>query len=226
MRTVVLAVVLAFSILGVKAQSDRSLRDSLKVATEQLAYHPDSIDLRLRKAALNVQLRQWNYAKDEYDYVLRLYPDNIAALFYRAYVNEQLMRYKFARIDYENLLRLVPGNFEAQLGYALLNQKDKHYTEAYNQINRLVQQFPDSAVAYAARAGIEVERGMYELAEYDYSEAVRRHRTDDYLLALVDVKLRLRKHSEARKLLDEMVRNGYPKGTLKDLYDRAGAKGR
>lgn len=222
MRHILLTVVLAFVSIGANAQDDRSLRDSLRTVSEQLAYHPDSIDLRLRKAAWNVQLRQWNYAKDEYDYVLQRQQDNIAALYYRAFVNEQLHRYKFARIDYENLLRLVPGNFEALLGYALLNQKDKHYTEAYNQINRLVQQFPDSAVAYAARAGIEVERGMFSLAEYDYEEAVKRERNNDYLIALVDVRIRMRKYDEARSVLDDMVRDGCPKGTLKDLYERLG----
>lgn len=54
---------------------------------------------------------------------------------------------------------LVPGNFEGQLGLALLNQKSKHFTEAFDQINSLVNQYPDSAVVYAARGGIEKERG-------------------------------------------------------------------
>ena len=219
-RLFTIAVILTFASFRAKAEDDRSLRDSLKVVSEQLAYHPDSIDLRLKKAAFNLQLKQWSYAKDEYDYVLSRQPDNIAALYYRAYVNEQIGRYNFARIDYENLLKQVPGNFEAQLGYALLNQKDKHYTDAYNQINRLVQQFPDSAVAYAARAGIEMERGMLELAEYDYEEAVKREPSNDYLVSLADVRIRLRKYSEARKVLDGMVKDGTPRAALKELYDR------
>ena len=35
---------------------DVALRDSLAAATSVLAYHPDSIDLRLKKAAWNIQL--------------------------------------------------------------------------------------------------------------------------------------------------------------------------
>lgn len=220
MRGILLAVVLTLVSVEIKAQDDRSLRDTLRQVSEQLSFYPDSIDLRLRKASLNLQLRQWDYAKDEYDYVLRRNPDNIAALFYRAYVNEKLSRYNFARLDYENLLKIVPGNFEAQLGYALLNQKDKHYTEAYNQINRLVQQHPDSAVAYAARAGIEVERGMYDLAEYDYNQAIRLQPTTDYKLSLVDVYIRQRKFTDARCLLNSMVKDGYPRGLLREQYDR------
>ena len=181
------------------AQDHQTLRSQLKEATERLACYPDSVDLRLKKAALNLQLEQWQYAKDEYDQVLRSHPDNIAGLYYRAYANQQLGRYNFARLDYENLLKVVPGHFSAQLGLALLNQKDKHHTEAMNQINRLVNQFPDSAVAYAARAGMEQEQGMIELAVYDYTEALKRDADNsDYLLNRVELWLKLGRKQRAK----------------------------
>lgn len=157
---------------GAMAQTLNPFRDSLKVASERLSYYPDSIDLRLRKASWYMQLEEWQSAKNEYDIVLRHNPANVAALYYRAYANERLGRYKFARLDYQNLLVLVPGNFEARLGLALLNEKDKHFTEALDGINQLVDVYPDSAVAWAARAGMENERGMLELAEYDYGKAI------------------------------------------------------
>src|SRR3712207_2786379 len=135
--------------LSLGAQTHQQLRDSLKAAITALSYHPDSIDLRLKKAAWNLELEEWRLASDEYDAVLKLHPANVAALYFRAYANERQGRYNFARLDYENLLRIVPGNFEAQLGLVLLNEKDKHYTEAYDGINRLVTAFPDSALAYA-----------------------------------------------------------------------------
>lgn len=113
---------------------------------------------------------------------------------YRAYANDKLRRYKFARLDYLNLLRIVPGNFEAQLGLALVNQKDQHYTDALDGINRLVTAFPDSAVAWAARAGMEKERNQLELAEYDYTEALKRDpNNSDYLLERADIRIKLRK---------------------------------
>jgi hypothetical protein len=39
-------------------QGGAALRDSLAHATDVLAYHPDSVDLRLKKAAWNIQLEQ------------------------------------------------------------------------------------------------------------------------------------------------------------------------
>lgn len=201
--------------------SRQALRDSLAQATETLAYHPDSIDLRLKKVAWNIRLKQWDYAKDDLDKVLFLDNQNIAGLFYRAYVNEQLHRYNFARQDYTNLLTLVPGNFEAQLGLALLNQKDRHYTEAYDGINRLVQQFPDKAEAYAARAGIEKERGMLELAEMDFTEAIRLDpENTDYRLNRADLRITLGHYGDARQDLKQLERMGIPYSAMRHLYKR------
>ena len=195
------------------AQTRSQLRDSLKVAADRLAYSPDSTDLRLE---------QWAYAQDEYDYILNREPYNPAALFYRAYTNEKLHRDDFDRRDYESLLTVVPGHFEGQIGLALLNQKSKRHTEALDQINRLVTQYPDNAVAYAARAGIEMEQGMVALAIFDYEEAIKRDSTNtEYRIDYTDALIRDRRTAEARKQLDELVRMGVARASLRDFYKRA-----
>lgn len=197
----------------------QQLRDSLAVASEQLSFHPDSLDLRLRKAGWNLQLEQWQYARDEYDYVLKREPYNIAALFYRAFVNEKQQRYKFAKLDYENLLSVVSDHFEGRLGLALLNDKDNRYTEAMNQINLLIMQHPDSAVAYAARAGMEVERKMYAPAEYDYGKAIElAPGNTDYLLSRANVRILMKRKAEARQDLDRMVGLGVARASLVGWY--------
>lgn len=209
--------------LATMAQNDdkQQLRDSLKAATELLAYHTDSLELRLRKAAWNLQLGQWDYAKNEYDYVIARDPSNLSARYYRAFANEKLGRYNFARLDYEAVLTVVPHHFEAQLGLALLNQQDSHYTEAYDQINRLVEQFPDSAVAYAARAGIEKERGMYDLAVYDFGEAVQRApQSIDYRTGLADLLIVMKRRQEALDQLRQLEDLGVARGALQNLYAR------
>lgn len=200
---------------------NKALRDSLAAATNELAYHPDSIDLRLKKAAWNIQLEQWAYAKDDLDKVLFLNNTNIAGLFYRAFVNEKMKRYNFARLDYQNLLVLVPGNFQAQLGLALLNEKDKHYTEAYDGINNLIEQYPDSAMAYAARGGMEKERGMLELAEYDYAKAVSLDEANqDYRINRIDLLISLGRKQEAYRELEALIKKGVAPGQLQDFYRR------
>ena len=97
--------------INASSQTKNPLRDSLDVAEKELALRPDSIDLRLKKARWNVELGEWEYAKNEYDVILRHEPDNLAALYFRAFVNTKLSRYGFARQDYMNVLRQVPNNF-------------------------------------------------------------------------------------------------------------------
>ena len=216
MRKVILIIAVSFvSVVSLSAQSNQTLRDSLSKATDLLAYYPDSIDLRLKKTS-------WNYAKDDLDKILFLEPNNVAGLYYRAFVNEKLGRLSFARLDYEHLLMLVPGNFEGQLGLALLNQKSKHFTEAFDQINSLVNQYPDSAVVYAARGGIEKERGWLDLAIFDYSEAIRRDSTNrDYLLNRIDLLLSTKQSKAAIRDLDRLVSLGVNRNSLRELYIKA-----
>lgn len=218
--TLILLLVLVLS-PSVRAQDRQALRDSLALAADRLAYHPDSIDLRLKKASWNVELEQWQFALDEYSYIIDRQPDNLAARFFRAFVNEKLHRNKFARLDYESVLMHAPGHFEALLGLALLCQKEKRYTEAYNHINVLVDLHPDSAVAYAARAGMEYDRKMYDLAEYDYREAMRLQPANtDYAVNHIDVLLLLKRKDEAREELDRLVAAGMARQSLRQLYDR------
>ena len=201
------------------AQDHQALRDSLAVAADRLSFYPDSVDLRLRKAGFNLQLEQWQYAKDEYDYVLKRHPNNIAALYFRAYVNEKLNRLHFAKLDYEGVLSLIPNHFEARLGLSLLSQKMGRTTDALNQINLLVEQHPDSAIAYAARAGIEVERNLYDLAEGDFTEAIIRDgRNVDYILNRAVVRIHLKRKEEAKEDLERLVALGISRYALSEYF--------
>lgn len=212
---------LAIALLPMAGFAQENLRDSLAVASDVLSYHPDSVDLRLKRAAWNVALRQWDYAKDDYDKILFKDPGNVAALFFRAYVNEKLGRYSFARLDYENLLAIVPTHYEGKLGLALLNDKDHHYTEAMDQINQLIEQNPDSASAYAVRGGMEQERKMWDAADFDFSEALRRDKDNrSYLLSRAEVRVEMGSWQEAKHDLDRLLALGMPMPQLRSLYAR------
>ena len=219
-RSFLFVMALAFT-LGAEAQSYDDLRDSLEVAVSQLRKFPNNINLRLNKASWNMLLEQWDYAKEEYDWILERDPKNVAALYYRAYIYEKQHKYKFARKDYETMLSIVPDHFNGQLGFALLCQKDMRYSEAMDRINILIEQYPDSAVAYAARAGLEAERGLNEVAEYDFSEAMRLDPScSDYILNRADIRLKMGKKKEAREDLDRAVLAGVPRPALSEMYAR------
>lgn len=202
-----------------QAANSQRWRDTLTVLNEQIARQPYSTDLHLRKAAANLELQQWEYAIEEYWLVLQKEPQNPAALFYRAYANSHLRRYELARTDYESLLRLSPNHLEARLGLAYVWQQTGRKRDAMEQLNLAVDQHPDSAVAYAARAALERDLKQYDIALYDWQQAMRLAPDNrDYLVSTVDVLLLLNRKKEARTLLDAAVHKGTPRGLLHKWY--------
>ena len=215
-------VVLLF-ICGVMAhaQTSQEWRDSVSTLIEQIRLHPKNIDLRLKKAEANINLQQWDYAIEEYGRVLRLDERNLAALYFRAYCQGKVHHYDLAKVDYEKFLAIQPQHFEAHLGLAHVLQKMGRKTDTVDELNRIVLLFPDSAQAYAARAAYETELSQYEVALFDWDEALRCQPSNEgYTVSKVDVLIRMNRRKEARETLDALVRKGTPRGALKEWYDQ------
>lgn len=207
--------------LPIDAQTPAQWRDSLAVINRQIATRPYSSDLHLRKAAINLELQQWEYAAEEYGLILEREPKNPAALFYRAYANTHLRRYDLARRDYEDFIAVVPRNMEAMLGLAHVCIKLQRTSEAMDHLNRLVELYPDSAVVYASRASLERDLRFYDAALYDWTQACRLAPDNtDFAISRTDILLSLGRKDEARGELDALVRRGVPRGALREWYDR------
>ena len=54
-----------------QAQTPQQWRDSLRVLNKEIAQSAWNTDLHLRKAAVNLELQQWQYAVDEYGLILQ-----------------------------------------------------------------------------------------------------------------------------------------------------------
>ncbi|MBP5776387.1 MAG: tetratricopeptide repeat protein [Prevotella sp.] len=203
------------------AQTPQEWRDSVSTLIEAIRQNPNSTDLRLKKAEANINLQQWEYAIEEYGDVLRLDDRNLAALYFRAYCHSQLRHYDMAKADYDAFLVIQPQHFEAHLGRAHVLQKMGRMADVLDELNLIVQQFPDSADAYAARAAYETEQKLYDVALYDWDEAIRlRPSVADYYVSKADVLLGLGRKKDARETLDTLVLQGTPRGALKEWYDR------
>jgi tetratricopeptide (TPR) repeat protein len=203
------------------AQTPQQWRDSVSTLMEQIRLDPENAGLRLLKAEANINLQQWEYAVAEYGNVLRLDERNLAALFFRAFCHTQLRHYDLAKVDYESFIAIQPQHLEAHLGLAHTLQKLGRNADTLDELNRTVQLFPDSADAYAARAAYETELKQYDVAVFDWDEAIRlRPGSTEFIVSKVDVLLRQGKRKDARDVLDETVKKGTPKGVLKQWYDQ------
>jgi tetratricopeptide (TPR) repeat protein len=208
--------------LTAQAQNDNQRwRDSLTVLNKLIDTQPWSTDLHLRKAAANLQLKQWQYAVDEYAQILQKEPHNPAALFYRAYANTHLRHFDLAKNDLNDLLIVVPNHFEARLSLAIVLQQLGRKQEALDQLNQTIQMHADSAVAYAARANVERQMKLDDAALYDWQRAEQlAPRDPTYVASHVDLLLVLELRKEARRVLDEAVKRGIPRGLLWEWYTK------
>ena len=220
-RKSLIVLVVACMQLAATAQDNQRWRDSLTAINRQIAIQPWSTDLHLRKANANLQLKQWQYAIDEYYLVLQHEPQNPAALFYRAYANTHLRRFDLARNDLSDLLAYLPNHFEARLSLAIVLQQLGKKQEALDQLNQTIQLHADSAVAYAARANLERDMKQDDVALYDWQRAEQlAPRDPTYVVSHADLLLVLGRKTEARRVLDAAVKRGVPRGMLAEWYDK------
>ena len=213
--------ILCVAILSQHPAHSQNWRDSLAVLNKQIATSPWSTDLHLRKAAVNLEMQQWEYAADEYGLVLEKDENNPAALFYRGYANTHLRRYDLARRDYEKLLTFVPRHAEARLSLAYVLQLMGRQQEALDQLNQTVELNPDSAVVWAARASLEREMKQHDAALYDWQQASTLDpQNASYAASHADLLITLERRDEARRVLDAAVRRGIPRGMLQQWYSK------
>ena len=203
------------------SQTRQQWRDSLEVLNGKIRKDPNNLNLHLLKAEANINLDQWDYALAEYGKILHVDENNLAALYFRAYVHTQQHHYDLAKVDYEAFIRLEPSHLEAHIGLAHVLQKMGRKTETMDELNRMVQLFPDSADAYAARATYETTQKLYEVALYDWDEAIKRNpKKAEYGVSKADLLIRLGRWQEAKTTLDGVVARGTPRAALKEWYDQ------
>ena len=225
-------------VASVNAQTQQELRDSLSMINRLIEQHPNAYKLKLRKAALNIEFGEWEYALDEYNKVLEIVPDNPTALYYRGYVYQHLRRLADARRDYERLLLIDPQNEHALMGLILTNLEDNRITEAFDGANRMVEMFPSSAQAYAVRAEVERHENMMSPALEDICKAIEIEdvevqkkypvTVDDditaYQLTAFELYMQQKDHKAARGCLDYLIKNGVPRAYLNSYYTRLSAE--
>ena len=222
-KYLLVAFVLAATVLP--AQTRQQWRDSLEVLNAKIVRDPSNLDLHLLKAEANINLEQWDYALAEYGKILHADEKNLAALYFRAYVHMQQHHYDLSRVDYESFLRLQPQHFEARLGLAHVLQKMGRKSDTTDELNRIVQMFPDSADAYAARAAYETEQKQYEIALYDWDEAIRRKPLNEgFVVSKADILINLYRIEEARRELNAAIKRGIPRYALKEWLDKCKKK--
>ena len=67
----------------------------------------------------------------------------------------------------------------------------------------------------------ETEQQQYDIALYDWDEAIRRRPlSEGFIVSKADILIALNRKAEARSLLDAAVSRGIPRYALKDWFDK------
>ena len=169
---------LLFRYLGQIGERQGRDQQALEYYTSGLNLNTQNVELRLDRAALLYRMGNESRALSDYNDVLDIEPENMEALQMRAHIYANQHDNKRARQDYETILRREPLNEQANIGLILLNDNDKRPNEAMEQINSLIAVYPQHAILYAIRGGMEQRRRQYELALRDLTRAIEMEPTN------------------------------------------------
>ncbi len=194
----------------------------IKTCDRMLEESPHNVKVRLRRAALYQWLGADDKALADYNIILEDVPNHADALLFRADIYRKKRDFRNARSDYERLIQLQPGNLQASLGLVITNDADGRPKEAMDQINTIVEAWPEEALVYLVRGEMFMKRGVYPQALMDFDESIRLDAAnpDAYVSRGLYYKHR-RKTSKAREDFQRAVALGadadYVYSLLKDL---------
>lgn len=207
---------LIFSNIGTIQRSTGKYDDAVESFTLALNIAPKAIPILLNRATTYMELGKTDHAYVDYCQVLDGDKTNAEALLMRAYIYIIRRDYKAARIDYDRLLEKDPTNYNARLGLVTLNQKEKKFSEAVDVISKLITEYPNDAVLFIARAGVEVDMEHTDLALIDLEEAIRLDpKAADAFILRGEVYLSQKKKLLARQDFEKAIQLGVPQSDLR-----------
>lgn len=209
-------------ITAVRVNAADSAQVLIAMCTKMLRESPHNVPVRLRRAALYQWMGADEKALSDYNLILEDQPSCEDALLFRADIYRRQRSFRLARADYERLIQIRPSNLKACLGLAITNDESGRPREAMDQMNVIVEAWPEEALPYLVRGEMFMRRGIYPQALMDFDESIRLDPTnpDAYLSRGIYYKHR-RKSSLAREDFRRAVELGadanYVYSLLRDL---------
>lgn len=158
------------------AEVEGDFRKAADMYSYILRQQPDNVDVRIARAAVNLQLRYFKEAKDDCDVLLKLSHEKAVLerlYFVRASANMGMRLFSAAQRDFEQVLRLNPQHQNAPIMLSLLLHDEGRTNEALNKLNLYIQVHPESVDALLLRATFEMEMSQYEAARVDLDDALK-----------------------------------------------------
>lgn len=163
---------LLYSNLGFIYTKKNKLEQAAGYYTKAINLLPKTVNILLARASVYMQLGMIDSAYNDYLEVIVNDVKNKEAMTMKAYIDFSRRDYTKSKESYNSLLKWYPDDYNGMLGLALVEQKEKHYEKASSILSSLIYNNPTDAKLYLARAEVEYERGVYELAVEDCNKAI------------------------------------------------------
>lgn len=208
---------LLFSNLGTVQRRMGKHKEALESYSLALNLTPYSVTMLLNRASLYLEIDYLDKAYVDYCNVIDLDAKNMEALQFRAYIYMRRRQYRDARNDYQSLLEIKPDDKTARIGMAMANQKLQRYKESFEELNRLVVDYPKDASMLKARAELGVETNSLEMALLDLENAAKLTPDDAEIYVLCgEIYLTQGRKREAYAAFEKAVELGVPRPELEE----------
>ena len=208
---------LLFSNLGTVQRRMGKHKEALESYSLALNLTPYSVTMLLNRASLYLEMDYLDKAYVDYCNVIDLDAKNMEALQFRAYIYMRRRQYRDARNDYQSLLGIKPDDKTARIGMAMANQKLQRYKESFEELNRLVVDYPKDASMLKARAELGVETNSLEMALLDLENAAKLTPDDAEIYVLCgEIYLTQGRKREAYAAFEKAVELGVPRPELEE----------
>ena len=208
---------LLFSNLGTVLRRQGRADEAVEAYTLALNITPYSTAMLLNRASLYLEQGRDDLAYVDYCNVVDLLPDEPEARLMRAYIYQRRRQYKEARADYNAVLRQDSRHKTARMGLLMVDEKEGRQMAAMEEMNRLVQEYPDDTTLLLMRANLYLNREQWEVALLDLETVVEREAQDPAPCILMgDACLRVGRKSEARKAFERAIARGVPPAELRE----------
>lgn len=169
----------------------KDYQEAIEDYTQAIRLNPDNAEIYFNRAKAHANLKDYQKAIEDYTQVIRLNPDDAETYISRGFSHSRLKDYQEAIEDFTQAIRLNPNNTDAYYVRGLARSVLKDDQKAIEDFTQALRIKPDFAEAKRSLADLKdkqnrfqvrnfvteghkkYDRGDYEGAIEDYSEAVR-----------------------------------------------------
>lgn len=210
-----------FSNIGIIQHRTGRYEQAVESFTLALNLAPRNVQILLHRAATYMETDLTDQAYIDYCMVLDLDKKNAEALLIRAFIHVSRGDFSAARLDYGSLLEIKPFDYSGRLGLANLNRKEKKYGEAVDILNGMLVEYPEDAILYITRAGIENEMGRADLALPDIDRAILlKPEAPEAYITRGEIYLGQKRKGPAKKDFEKAISLGVPQAELRELLSQ------